>query len=645
MLNFIGMKNTIAERISDFIKNFPPFDQLSKGDLYAIAKEVTITYLEKDKNVYVEGEVPHDRFYMIHKGAIALKKVINSKQETIDRLDEGDIFGLRPLFAKENYATDAVTEEESILYSIPLATFKPLISQNKDIVDFLIESFASNTENPFSKELHGTLIDHRLDLVANDKELFELQPVRYTKKVITAKGETKIKDIGQLMKQHRIGSIIIENDHVPVGIVTDADLRNKVITGEHTIEDSASQIMSTPVLCYPKSVSISQAQLTMMKHHVSHLCVTEDGTPNSKIIGVISQQDITVMRGSNPTVLMKAIKRSKSTKELKHIRKRIMVLLESFMEQNIPLTQTSKIIFELNDATVKRIIERCIQKMDRQPPVSFAWMSFGSQGRKEQLLHTDQDNGIVFESVKENELEAVRDYFMLLAKKINKRLNAIGFDFCPADIMAKNPKWCLGLDEWKQQFNQWTSNTGNDEILLSSIFFDFDITYGDANLTNHLSEHIFEITKNNHLFLSKLAASALRSASPLGFFRQFLVEQDGEYKDFFDIKKRAIMPISDAGRLFALSNHIKNINNTAERFERMAELFPEDKEFYLSCSYTSKALLKFRTKQGLLHNDDGRFIELSALTKEEKMKLKRCFKTIAKVQELIKLKYNVNNFM
>lgn len=638
------MKNTIAERVADFLKNFPPFDQLSKEDLYAIAQVVTITYLEKDKMVYAVGDALHDKFYIIHKGAIALTKEINAKLETIDRFDEGDVFGLRPLFAKENYATNAVTEEECILYGIPLATFKPLITRNKAIVDFLIESFASNTENPFSKEIHGSLYDNRLEVLANDKELFELQPVRYIKKVITAKANTKIKDIAQLMQKHKIGSILIEADSIPIGIVTNVDLRNKVITGEYTIEAEAHHIMSAPVLCYPKGVSISQAQLTMMKHNVSHLCVTADGTPNSKIIGVISQNDINVMRGSNPTVLMKAIKRSQSTKQLKHIRKKIMVLLKGFVQQNIPLTQTSKIIFELNDATIKRIIERCILKMDKKPPVQFAWMSMGSQGRKEQLLQTDQDNAIVFENVEADELENVRAYFLLLSKKVNKRLNEVGFDFCPADIMAKNPKWCLSLDEWKHQFNQWTSNTGDDEILLSSIFFDYDITFGDANLTNQLSNHIFDITKNNQMFLSKLATSALRSASPLGFFRRFLVEKDGEYKDFFDIKKRAIMPIVDAGRLFALSNQIKNINNTAERFEKMAELFPENKELYLSCSYTSKALLKFRTKHGLLHNDNGRFIEITALSKEEKMKLKRCFNTIAQIQESIKLKYNLSNF-
>ncbi len=637
------MKNTIAERVADFLKNFPPFDQLSKKDVFSISEEVTISYLEKGKLVYAAGDALHDQFYIINKGAVALNKEVNSKTQTLDHFDEGDIFGLRPLFAKENYATSAVTEEESILYGIPLAVFKPLIAQNKDIVNFLIESFASNTENPFSKELNADVFQSTLEF--DSKELFELQPARYVKKVITAKPNVSIKSVAQLMQKHHIGSILIEDDMIPLGIVTNKDLRNKVITGEHTIEAEARAIMSSPVLCYPKGVSMSQAQIAMLKHNVSHLCITADGTPNSKIIGILSQHDITMMRGSNPAVLMKAIKRSNSTKELNRIRKKIMVLLDGFMQQNIPLTQTSKIIFELNDATVKRIIERCIIKMGKQPPVSFAWMSLGSQGRKEQLLHTDQDNAIVFDNVEDVKLEAVRDYFLTLAKKVNKRLNSIGFDFCPAEMMAKNPKWCLTLDEWKNQFSQWTSNTGDDEILLSSIFFDFDITYGDARLTNELSDHILTITKNNDLFLAKLGASALRSASPLGFFRQFLVESDGEHKDFFDLKKRAIMPIVDAGRLLALSNQIKNINNTAERFEKMAELFPDDKEFYLACSYTTKALIKFRTKQGLLHNDSGRFIELSALTKEEKLKLKRCFKTIARVQEYIKLKFNLNNFL
>ncbi|TDY11276.1 MULTISPECIES: DUF294 nucleotidyltransferase-like domain-containing protein [Flavobacteriaceae] len=639
------MKNTIAERIADFLKRFPPFDLLKKNQLLEIAVQVTIKYLDKGQIIYNQNDTLHQHFYIIHKGAVSLKKTINNTSEVIDKFDEGDVFGLRPLFAQENYAITSITEEECILYSIPIEVFKPMAEKNKEVGKYLLESFASNTENPFSKE-HQLRFFSDTEIVLNPTDnLFELQPVSYIKKIVTAKPTSKIKTIAKLMSSKNIGSIIIEDNGLPLGIVTDKDLRNKVATGLHTIKEPVKNVMSAPVLCYPKNLTIAQAQITMMKHKIGHLCITEDGTPNSKLIGLVSEHDMTLMKGNNPSVLMKAIKRTNSTKDLKRVREKIAILLKGYILQNIPLTHTSKIIFELNDATIKRIIERCLEKMKEEPPVKFAWMSLGSQGRKEQLLQTDQDNAIVFENVPKEELETVRDYFLKLAKKVNKRLNTIGFEFCNADMMAKNPKWCLSLDEWKAQFSNWTSNTGNDEILLSSIFFDFDISYGEASLTNALSDHVLSITKTNSVFLSKLGVNALRSASPLGFFRQFLVESDGKHKDFFDLKKRALMPLIDAGRLLTLTYQIKNINNTAERFEKLAELFPENKELYLSSSYAFKAILKFRTKHGLLNNDNGRFIALEVLTKEEKMKLKRCFKTIATLQEFIKIRFNLSTLV
>ncbi|GAA0743952.1 DUF294 nucleotidyltransferase-like domain-containing protein [Gaetbulibacter jejuensis] len=639
------MKNTIAERIADFLKRFPPFDLLKKNQLLEIAVQVTIKYLDKGQIIYNQNDALHQHFYIIHKGAVSLKKTINNTSEVIDKFDEGDVFGLRPLFAQENYAITSITEEECILYSIPIEVFKPMAEKNKEVGKYLLESFASNTENPFSKE-HQLRFFSDTEIVLNPTDnLFELQPVSYIKKIVTAKPTSKIKTIAKLMSSKNIGSIIIEDNGLPLGIVTDKDLRNKVATGLHTIKEPVKNVMSAPVLCYPKNLTIAQAQITMMKHKIGHLCITEDGTPNSKLIGLVSEHDMTLMKGNNPSVLMKAIKRTNSTKDLKRVREKIAILLKGYILQNIPLTHTSKIIFELNDATIKRIIERCLEKMKEEPPVKFAWMSLGSQGRKEQLLQTDQDNAIVFENVPKEELETVRDYFLKLAKKVNKRLNTIGFEFCNADMMAKNPKWCLSLDEWKAQFSNWTSNTGNDEILLSSIFFDFDISYGEASLTNALSDHVLSITKTNSVFLSKLGVNALRSASPLGFFRQFLVESDGKHKDFFDLKKRALMPLIDAGRLLTLTYQIKNINNTAERFEKLAELFPENKELYLSSSYAFKAILKFRTKHGLLNNDNGRFIALEVLTKEEKMKLKRCFKTIATLQEFIKIRFNLSTLV
>ena len=639
------MENTIAKRVAQFIGRFAPFDLIENEQLLAIAEQVRIQYLQTGECLFQRNDALHNHFYIVHRGAIALEDHANNQEEIIDYFDEGDVFGLRPLFAKENYLFNSVAREESIVYAIPLESFRPIAENNREVGVYLMESFASNSENPYSKEHQKKFFANESFQVDAGNDVFELQPVNYNKKVISAQPDTPIRQAALMMKKKKVGSVVIVEDDIPVGIITNKDLRNRVATGEVSVEQPVKKIMSSPVLCYPADTTLAQAHTTMMKHNVNHLVITEDGTPNTRVIGLVSDNEIVVMQANNPAAFMKAIQRSQSTKELKHIRMKIMQMLESYIMNNLPLMHTSRIIFELNDATIKQIIERSLQKMKKQPPVSFAWMSLGSQGRKEQLLQTDQDNAIIFENVPDEELEETRTYFLQLAKKINKRLEIVGFSFCNAEMMARNPRWCLSLDEWKQQFTDWTTETGNDELLLSSIFFDFDISYGHVSLTNALSDHVFHLTENNQLFMAKLAASAIRSPSPLGFFRQFLVEKDGKHKDQFDLKTRALMPLIDGGRVLGLSYQIKNTNNTFERFQRVAELYPERAELFEACSYAFKALMKFRTKHGLLNNDNGRYIQLEEMSKEEKMKLKRSFKTISSLQEFIKVHYSVSNLV
>ena len=147
------------------------------------------------------------------------------------------------------------------------------------------------------------------------------------------------------------------------------------------------------------------------------------------------------------------------------------------------------------------------------------------------------------------------------------------------------------------------------------------------------------------VFLNFLGRNALVNPPPLGFFRQFLVESDGAHKDQFDLKSRALMPLIDAARLLTLSLNVKNKNNTIERFEKLAKLEPQNKDLYFSCIDAFKILLRYRTEQGIKHNDSGRFIELNNLSKSEKLKLKGCFKPIKDIQELLNIRYNLAQMM
>lgn len=639
------MKNSIAERVYDFLKNYPPFNILKNKDLLEISKGVSIIYLEKGDVLFKKGDPFNEHFYMVRNGAVTLFHTnSNNTQEIINISDAGDIFGVRPLIAKEDYKLTATANEESIVYAIPIDTFQSVTQNNTSVYKFLITAFATNAYDPYTAEETGKIF---IDYLPNtSQDMVNFQTANYTKNPITCELTSTLKDAAIKMSAHKIGCIIvIDDDKKPVGIITNSDIKNKIATGLFTIETSVTHIMSSPVITNKKDLTVADGQLQMIKHNIGHLCITKDGTINSKLIGVLTHHDILVALGHNPSVILKEIKRAKRTKKLRTTRLKSNTLLKNYLEQNIPISHIIKIISQINDAITIRAIEIALKKMPTPPPVPFSWLALGSQGRKEQLLFTDQDNAIVFHDVPKNKYQETQTYFLELGKMVTKSLNKIGFEYCEADMMASNSEWCKSITEWKLQFENWILHPDEKAILLSSIFFDYNRVYGDKSLVDDLSDSIYESLNKTSLFFKFLGKDALKNPSPLGFFKQFLVEENGEKKDLFNIKSRALMPLIDAARLLTLSHKIKDVNNTSERFEKLAEVESNNKELYESCSYAFKALSKFKTKQGLLHSNSGKFIELETLTKEEKLKLKRCFKPIHEIQETLKIRFDLKNFI
>lgn len=635
------MKNTIAERIFDFLKNFPPFDILEKKQLLEIASNVKVTYIEKDTFVFMQDELPHQNFYIVKDGAIGLYRTMESDTILIDICDEGDIFGLRPLIQNDHYLMSAKANEESILYAISVEILKEIIKTNQKTNKYIIASFSSNIKTPYAKTNSGNLFAN----IDTDTSFSEVQTAQYSKNPITCTKHSTIKEAALIMSDKKVGSILIVEDKKPIGIITDKDLRLKIATGLISIDKNVSEIMSFPVITFPEKITIAEAQIAMIKHKITHLCITKDGSPNSELVGILSEHDIVVLHGNNPSVLIKELKRAKNVETLKYVREKSSNLLKGYIEQNIPITFISKIIAEITDAITIKAIELSILEMETEPPVKFSWLALGSQGRKEQLLITDQDNALIFEDVSEENYQKTKNYFLKLSQNISEKLHFVGYEFCPADMMASNPKWCLSLSEWKRQFNNWITKPTEDAIMLCTIFFDYNFVYGEKELVAKLSKSIFKSINSFEIFLNFLGRNALKNPPPLGFFRQFLMEQDGNHKDQFDLKSRALMPLIDAARLITLSHNIKDKNNTISRFHKLAKIEPQNKDLYLSCADSFKILLHYRTEQGLKNNDSGRYINLNTLTKLEKLKLKGCFKPIKDIQDLLNIRYNLAQMM
>ena len=636
--------NTIAEYIADFLKEYPPFNYLTFEELSIIATSIRVVNLEKNKVLFQVNDLLHESFYVVSSGVVNLSVIADAEETLLNKCTEGDIFGLRPFFAKNNYMMTAKAREESIVYAIPIATFRPFVANNAEVLNYLLESFAVNTRNPKDKEnLIGKLVSDNVYYTGQKTELQYFQSLSYNTSPIKTNRNAIVQDVAQLMTEGLKNSVIVCENNFPLGIVTDTDMRSKIATGRYPITVSVDKIMSSPVITVMENVSLAEAQLLMLKHNVTHLCVTQDGSDNSIVKGIINEHDLIIAQANNPGVLIKEIKRCQSPKELKQIRERLTDLVQTSITKNIPISHIFNIASEINLAIIKRSVELSVLDLG-PPPARFAWLSIGSQGRKEQLLLTDQDSILIFEDVSADKYRDVKDYFLKLGKRTTATLEKVGYELCPHGHMASNMLWCKSLTDWVKQYGNWMNTPGENSNEISSIFFDYEIVFGEQKMEDTIGDVVFKNAKNNILFFDYLGNDALRKNSPLSFFKNFNLEEDGPNKHKFDIKTRALMPLIDGARLFALFFEIRGINNTFQRFKQFSIVDPKHAEIYLNCAEAFLTLSKFRTLEGLKNDNSGQFINLNELSKIDREKLKNALAPMRELEELIKSKFQLTQF-
>ena len=636
------MENAITQRIANFLKEYEPFSYLSYEDLIKIVSTIRVINLEKHKSLFQINDTLHDVFYVVSSGVIHLTVISDAEETLLNKCYTGDIFGLRPFFAKNNYQMTAKAREESIVYAVPIATFKPFVAQNATVLDFLLESFAVNTKNSLDNKNH-TLLSDNVSYSDNQSDMQYFQSLNYNKTPLKISHDTLIKDAAQLVTENMFDSALITDQNNPIGIVTDKDFRSKVATGRFPLTNSISKIMASPVITVTENISVAEAQLVMLKHGVTHLCVTKDGTDKSEVKGVISEHDLVVAQANNPGILLKEIKKSQTAKELKLVRNKLADIIQSSLNKNIPLTHITSIAGEVTLAIVKRSIEQSILELG-SPPARFAWLCIGSQGRKEQLLLTDQDSILVFEDVSPEKYRDVKDYFLKLAKKATATLEKVGYINCPNGHMASNMMWCKSLTDWSKQYENWMNTPGENTNEISSVFFDYEIAFGEQKIEDTITDVIFSNIKNKVLFLDYLGNDTIKKPTPLNFFKKFNIEEEGENKGKFDIKTRALMPLIDGARLLILSNNIKGVNSTYLRFKQLAMIDPKFSEIYLNCADAYLVLSKFRTLEGLKNDNTGQYINLEELSKVDKEKLKNALAPMKELEELIKDKIQLTQF-
>lgn len=635
------MKNSIAESVANFLKDYKPFSFLNFEDLKEISNSIRVLHLDKNQKLFQINDELHDCFYVVNSGVIHLTVVSDAEETLLNKCYSGDIFGLRPFFAKNNYQMTAKANEETILYAVPIEKVKPFVAQNANILNFLLESFASNSNNPADKD-RNKLITDTVQLSEFQNDFSFIQTLNYNKKPLIVDHDQTIREVAILMTDNLLDNAFIKENGKLVGIVTDADFKLKVATGKHAIQSHIDKIMTYPVITVTENVSLTEAQLVMLSHKVHHLCVTVDGTPNTEVKGVITQTDLVQAQANSPGVLLKEIKRAMNASELKSVYNSLASIIQQAVTKNIPIQHLYNVSGEVTLAILRRAIELSILELG-SPPVPFAFLSIGSQGRKEQLLLTDHDNIFVYADIDIQQVRDVKFYFSQLAKKTSDILEKIGYSHCIYGNSITNEKWCKSLNEWIKQYESWINTPGESTSDHCSIFFDYEFVFGDTNMEVAITDAIFKI-QSKTLFLDYLGNDALKKPAPLSFFKKFNEEESGAHKGKFNVKEKAISQLVDIARLLSIKFSLIGINNTYSRYKELAIRNPDNAETYLMAADTFLLLSRYRTLEGLKNDNSGEFIDIELFSKSEKEKLKESLHVLKDLEEIVKDTFQLTQF-
>lgn len=647
-------EGVIHNQVSLFLMDHLPFGFLKENDLLEISKKSQIKYFDKGDTIFEEGGTPPGQFYVIKEGSVELLFQDGDETKLSEICDVGDIFGIKAIIGARNYINTAKAHEETLVVVIPYSAFVTYIENDTRVAMYFAAGFSSG--RALNKSIGIEEVERaRKNLTTSDTKLAHTQtgfrdedalPVFKDREVIYCTADTSIKDAATIMSKRNVGSILIlDIEDRPIGIVTDVDFRKKVVPKEIPITSPVSTIMSSPVMTVGKEITIAKSIITMMQKNVRHLCITVDGTPNTRVEGIVTEHDILILQGNNPAVIAKEILQAKALKDLPGLRNRAEVLLHEYLKQEVSMAFILDIITEVNDALIIRIIQLCLKELETEgwedPGLRFSWLSLGSEGRKEQPLRTDQDNAIIYENPAPGKEESANKYFLELGKKVTKVLNECGFKFCPGDVMASNPKWCGSQSTWEKYFRDWIYSGAPDAILNFSIFFDFRSVFGDPSFAVGLNEFIQTVLAENKNVLRFLAANAVSNSPPIGLFRGFIVDRHGQHKNEFDIKARGTMPIVDAARVLCLEANIQE-RNTIERYKALAKKDTKHARDYEEAAVTFEILSRFRTINTIEHPDKGNYINPNNLNKIEKETLKHAFQIIQELQKRLEVHFRLD---
>ena len=616
--------------IQDFIRQYPPFDTLPDDDLIEITKSIEISYFRAETTI-IDINIEINDLYMIRSGVVELYR---RNGDLYNRIDQGDFFGQMALLTNNKVRFPATALKDTLLYCIPAEVFLNFCERHVDFSGFFEVENSARLKQAVENNNNG----------ANSLTTSKVKTL-ISRDVIIMSNSSTVQSVAKKMTEENISALLINDPQIKddqgnsfVGIITEKDLCAKVIASGLSVDTPVSEVMSTELISLDHNAYIFEAMLLMSRFNVHHLPILKNKQP----IGLIEVADIIRYESQNSLLFVSSIFQQQTPQDLALLSTQLEDCFIRMVNEDANSHMVGRAMSEIGRSFKQRLLELAELEFG-PPPIPYCFLALGSMARDEQLIVTDQDNALILDNSYEHDLH--NDYFTKLSKFVCDGLAACGYSYCNGGIMATNGEWRKTQSQWEDCFADWIDDPNPKALLNCSIFFDLTGVFGRVKWAEQLNAFILRRAKKNNKFLACLARNALNRKPPLGFFKDFVMENDGQHNNSINLKRRGTAPLADLIRIHALAIG-SQAQNSFQRLEDIIEsgILPKSKgqDLFHAMELISLVRLRHQALDIEFQREPDNNIEPENMSDFERRNLKDAFLVLSNAQSFLKYRYNSN---
>lgn len=603
------------------------WNQLDPATLAALAPQWQLETADVGTPLLPQGRL-HSRTGLILSGAVDLH---DPDLDMAVHLQPGEMFGFGATPAQHLTTWQATAAADCSIAWLAPDTVSALCRDHSALAYFFPSLHGAGQNATAS---HAPDSGVHLNLLGTPvRSLIKREP-------ITLPPETSIRAAAEMMSELRVSSVLlVEQDHL-FGLVTDRDLRNRVVAQGLDIARPVSDIATLAPLTMQAQSPAFEALLMMARHNIHHMPVMD----GARIAGMITATDLAEQHSTSPVYLAGDVHKQTSVQGLAATSAKVRPLQQHLAAADASAYSTGHIVTTITDAITTRLIHLAEAELG-PPPVGYVWVAAGSQARSEQTARSDQDNCLVLDDRYDEALHG--DYFRALTRFVCDGLDACGYVYCPGEMMAMTDKWRQPRARWAQYFHQWVDKPEPMALMLTCVFFDLRAIHGKVELLDSLRHEVLQRTKGNSLFLAHMVGNALKHRPPLGLFGTISRIRGGENAGTIDLKHSGIVPIVDLARVYALAGGVAAVN-THDRLEQVAQAGEVSqqsaRDLRDALEFMSKLRIDHQARQMAQGQAPDNFLALEELSNFERSHLKEAFSVVQTLQGVLGQRYQTGRY-